>query len=265
MGDRAIDTLPDPTAPSRGWHSAAVVVTAAATHLAIAVAPLISGRFDGIGWVGWVGWVDRIHETPLGLTWWLWFGTVPFLIMVGMVARSRIALLIGAPASWGFSAYFRPEQPGPVWFAPSEAVVALGSFACYVITVLWWLRARSNGTPERCGPDRIDWIELERPSPDAPWRRLSANTVGLCAAVIVALPGAGVLLWPEIGRRIETSYPTIPGLVGVGLVWIGTLFGLALGAQLTRPGGNRAPSRTRVVVWLVAAGALWALGQVAGQ
>ncbi len=213
---------------ARPW--AWTLAAGGAAHVALVVAPALGLR------------------APPTTAWWLSALVGPSLLALGMLRRSRAALLVGVPASWALPAHGLPPA------APDAALAAVGlaAVAAYVTAACWFLAPRP-------APRSVEWTSLDgvaaRPARDPlPW----------VAGLLVAGPAVGAACWPPLAEAAGRGFPALPGLALVGLALVGTLVGLAIATDLFR---GRAPlpgSRARLGVLaamvVVLAGLLAALG-----
>ncbi|MEZ4475080.1 MAG: hypothetical protein R3F60_30675 [bacterium] len=212
--------------PRLPTHPVWVVAGAVAVHLALVVAPwVLTFGADGVRW------------GALSLL-------APVLLIYGLVRQSPWALLVGVPVAWALPAHGLPDGA----LGGSVGMVALLAVAAYVPTALAWLRPRDPGLAD------IAWTALDDEAVRAPVRPLP-----WVAGAIVALPAAGVALWPDVARQVAVGHAGVVGQSHVALTLMVLLVGLALATDLARGRPAMAGSRSRALV-LAAVGLATLLG-----
>ena len=217
---------------------------------------------------GHAAWVlsRLVHGPPPTAAWVV--AVVPLVLwLVGMLRRSPVTLLGLVPVSWALPAYL----DDPRAFASSTGLAAVCTLVAYVVAATAYLRPARRDVPS---PVVVSWQPLtgaqiggaqsgaQIGGAQIGGASMADATRPALAAALVVGPGLGVLLMPGLEGTLRQGFGPLAGLVGAGLVVLGTLLGLAFATDVHRHrparSGSVARGRTLGVVAMVAlVAALW--------
>ena len=179
---------------------------------------------------------------------------VPVLLWsMGMLRRSAATLLAGVPVSWALLAYL----DDPRRFSIATGLTDVATLVAYLVAAALYL---ASGERVVETPATVPWHPLED-APERGPRPLSESALPWLAGALVLGPGLGLLLSPGLEANLRQGFGPLAGLVGAGLVVLGTLLGLAFATDVHRQRPARTPNprrafRLAAVAMLVAVVAL---------
>jgi hypothetical protein len=165
---------------------------------------------------------------------------VPVLLWsVGMLRRSAATLLAGVPVSWALLAYL----DDPRRFSGATGATEVATLVAYLVAAALYLTA---GERVAQTPATVAWHPLDD-APERSPRPLTEQALPWLAGALVVGPGLGLLLAPGLEANLRQGFGPLAGLVGAGLVVLGTLLGLAFATDVHRQRPARTPDVRRAL------------------
>ena len=162
-----------------------------------------------------------------------------FLWSVGMLRRSAATLLAGVPLTWALLAYL----DDPRRFSVDAGLTAVATLVAYLVAAALFLAAGERVAETQA---TVAWHPMEG-SARRVERPIVDQALPFLAGALVLGPGLGVLLAPGLEANLRQGFGPLAGLVGAGLVVLGTLLGLAFATDVHRQRPPRVPAPRRAL------------------